>query len=389
MTIGILTFWETLDNYGQVLQGFALQTYLRSIGHDAFIIRYDHDEIFRKKNVKLRYLKKFLKALIIYPAIHYLSHYNERKAYQKRIEYNKKQNIQRNFDEFREKYFKFSTKLYLTLNELQGEPPMADVYIAGSDQIWGWSLKKYNNRVFFLDFGVDTIKRIAYAPSFAMDKYPDEYKSELSDLLKRFDAISVREKTGVVICNTVGVEAKWVCDPTMLLYKQSYEQLLLKKQNRPYIFIYSINIEKKEEIFWDGIKSVASKNKLEIKVTTSSGHIAANELFDDVTYDYSTVEGWLSDIYYSEYIVTTSFHGVSLCILLNKKFAFVPLRGKYSKGNNRVLDLLDRLCLTNQVVDNVDDINKIFNYEVNWDVINKQLDIFRKMSQNYLNCNLC
>lgn len=385
MKIGVITFWETSDNYGQILQGYALQTYLRSMGHDVFIIRYDHDGKYRRPIwYKKKCISKILKLLMVYPAIYHLIHRKKNVAIKQRLAYNAQQNKLRKFDDFRNTYFQFSGLLYLTLKELQQNPPKADLYIAGSDQIWGWSLKKYDNRAFFLDFGSNFVKRVAYAPSFAMEHYPDRYKSKLVSLLKRFEAISVREITGVSICKSVAIDAKWVCDPTMLLARRDYEQLIRKRQNSSFIFIYSININQKEEMYWDEIREVADEKGLSIKVTTSSGHIPANELFEDVVYDYSTVEGWLSNIYNSEFVVTTSFHGVSLSILLNKKFAFIPLHGEYAKGNNRVFDLLNLLSLKKQIADSKNCIKRIYMEDIDWKDVNQRLDLFRKVSQDYL-----
>lgn len=388
MKIAILTFWETTDNYGQVLQGYALQTYLRSLGHSAFVIRYDHDGKFRKGKVTRNRIKKIVKLITVYPVIQYLLCRKEQKALKKRLKYNQSRNVQRNFDEFRRRYYEYSPVLYHSLRELQDNSPTADIYIVGSDQVWGWSLEKYDNRVFFLDFGSDTMKRVAYAPSFAMEKYFEKYKPELHELLEKFNAISVRERTGVDICKSVGFDAEWVCDPTMLLESKDYMHFLSKKQEAASLFMYSINIEKKEDIFWDEIQAIASNNGLKIIVTTSSGHIPANELFEGVFYDYSTVEGWLSNIFNSKFVVTTSFHGVSLCILLNKEFAFVPLSGKYAKGNNRVTDLLKLLELENHIVNNENPICSIFCRTTDWENTNKLMNEFRKKSQTFLISNL-
>lgn len=385
MKIGILTFWETLDNYGQVLQGYALQKYLHSLGHEVFFIRYDHDGKFKRtKKKKCSMFVKFLKLLMIYPVILYIFHYKKKKEYRERIVYNQKMNIQRCFDKFRDKYFKYSPELYLTLGELQKNPPKADTYIVGSDQVWGWTLKHYDNRAFFLDFGPDSVKRIAYAPSFAMEDYPMEQKSVLAQLLKHFNAISVREKTGVAICNSVGYDAKWVCDPTMLLEENDYSNLISQSEKEPYIFIYSLNISMKEEIAWSQIESLASDNHFRIVVTVSSGYIPAYELFDNVEYDYATIEQWLSNIYNSQFVVTTSFHGVSLCVILNKNFAFVPLKGKYAKGNNRVTDLLEILELTDHIVGEGNSIRSIYNRSTDWVRTNLLLEEFRILSQGYL-----
>ena len=389
MEIGILTFWETQDNYGQILQGYALQTYLKAQGHDVYVIRYDHDGRFRRaKKEKYSKIGKFLKALMIYPAISYLINFKKKKVLRERLAYNNRINVRRKFDQFRDTYFNYSKYLYYSLQELQKTPPKADIYIAGSDQIWGWTLKKHNNRAFFLDFGLVETKRISYAPSFAMEVYPTDQIKMLTKQLSRFDAISVREKTGVKICNSVGFTAEWVCDPTMLLMSDDYRKLFSLKSIKPYIFIYSLNISNKEDIYWSQIKKLSETTNTQIKVTVSSGHIPANELFEGVVYDYSTPECWLSNIANAEFVITTSFHGVVFCIIFNKKFAFVPLKGKYSKGNNRVIDLLELLELRNNIIGEGNNLQSIIKSTVNWERTNQLLDAFRLKSQIFINSNI-
>ena len=170
----------------------------------------------------------------------------------------------------------------------------------------------------------------------------------------------------------------------MLLEENDYSNLISQSEKEPYIFIYSLNISMKEEIAWSQIESLASDNHFRIVVTVSSGYIPAYELFDNVEYDYATIEQWLSNIYNSQFVVTTSFHGVSLCVILNKNFAFVPLKGKYAKGNNRVTDLLEILELTDHIVGEGNSIRSIYNRSTDWVRTNLLLEEFRILSQGYL-----
>lgn len=385
MKIGIITFWQTKDNYGQVLQGYALQTYLRKLGHDPFVIRYNHDG--RNKYKKYKILRKLTKILLIFPVVKYLINRKNLRKLNSLIEYNNKKNEQRKFDKFRKKYFYYSDRVYNSLSELKKFYPAADVLIAGSDQIWGrsWLLNNKENRAFFLDFGSNNIQRIAYAPSFGMIEYPDSCKKELSRQLAKFSAISTREQAGVKICSVAGYNAEWVCDPTLLLYHKDYFSLFHIRNTRSNkIFIYCLNIQKKEEIFWDEITTLAKKNDLDIKVTIGSGYIPAYELFENTDYDYSTIEGWLHNIHNAEFIVTTSFHGIMFCILFHKNFAFVPLRGKYSTGNNRVEEILDLIGMKNHIVNNGEDIDNVFHLKIDWEKIDEIIGEFREKSQRFL-----
>lgn len=388
MKIGIVTFWETSDNYGQVLQGFALQTFLNSLGHESYIIRYDHNG--RDKYKKHKTLRRICKVLLVWPLLKYLKERRQVEKDRALTEYSQKRNEERRFDDFRNRHFQYSDVIYRSLEELQKNPPKADAYIAGSDQIWGksWLLDKRENEALFLNFGPETTRRIAYAPSFSMLEYPGKCRKALKRQLARFDALSVRESTGVAICESVGFHAEWVCDPTFLLQAIVYEKLLSSKPQKPFLYVYCLNIKSEKEIGWDSITLLSKKKNLDVRVTVASGYFGALELFNNVDYDYATVEGWLANVKYAEIVFTTSFHGVVFCILFHKKFVFYPLNGTYSAGNDRVLGLLERLGLSSQVYHGADSIDSIYNNEINWDKVEEEIDEFRNSSKQYLIDNL-
>ncbi|MFK2288555.1 polysaccharide pyruvyl transferase family protein [Bacteroides fragilis] len=96
--------------------------------------------------------------------------------------------IDRKFNEFKAEYLNSTPTIYHTLKELQANPPEADIYICGSDQIW-YSIDDYHVykniiRAYFLDFGNTNVKRIAYAPSFGRTDFPQGYCNFIKPLLK-------------------------------------------------------------------------------------------------------------------------------------------------------------------------------------------------------------
>ena len=147
MQIGIVTFWNSTDNYGQILQYFALQAYLSSIGHEPFLIRYLPPSVAPTnearpfltqigKLFKAQYLKYFFINIwkkIYFPIVN-------------RFIVNHNQN--RNFQYFRENYFIVS-EIY-SYDNLKSNPPKADVYACGSDQIWSGA---GSDDIYFLNFG--------------------------------------------------------------------------------------------------------------------------------------------------------------------------------------------------------------------------------------------
>jgi hypothetical protein len=125
MKIGIMTFWRSEDNYGQLLQCYALQKYLRDAGHDAYLIRYDS----KNDYIKLSVWKKAIKGLNPVKSFGYISS-------KIRAPLIKKLNAERKFLDFRNIYIKQSKSIYHSYKELVENPPEADMYITGSDQVW-------------------------------------------------------------------------------------------------------------------------------------------------------------------------------------------------------------------------------------------------------------
>ena len=383
MKIGIITLWQSNDNYGQQLQCWALQQELIKLGHEPYLIRYDLEHKF-SKSIKPSIFKKLLKLLLIYPIVPFFMRKIKGKKEQKLGTYNALRNVERNFVNFRKDNIIMSNQVYTSLQNLKETPPKADAYIVGSDQVWAFLLDNLENRAMFLDFGEKTTKRIAYAPSFSMPSYPDRLKSLLKNNLERFDFLSVREQTGVKICNELGFQSQTVLDPTLLLEKDSYATISSSESIGNYIYLYYLNIKDAEEVQWYRLKQFAKKSKLKIIATPASGYIQGRELFDNVEYRYATIPQWINLINGARLVVTTSFHGVVFCILHHTSFVYFPLKGKFSKGNNRVLDLLKDLNLSDCIMKDGETFATIMKKEINCNTIDVLLNKFRKHSEDFL-----
>lgn len=364
MKIGVVTFWQGNDNYGMILQCWALQTYLKKLGHDPYAIRYNPIGCTPKRWLKLAI--KHVRCLIS-PAYRNFVYQEELLLQEK-----ESHDPERKFEEFRRQYLTFSDLEYHYVEKLRIFPPKADCYICGSDQIWAGSLKSRNTWGYYLDFGPNSTKRIAYAPSFGHNLNTTDSIKLLGKALSRFDTISCREWNGVELCKEYGYDATKVEDPTLLLSAEDYAPIMSENLYDNYIFIYSLNIERPEDIYWDELKKAYPNHK--IVVTPSSGYIPGREIFgDEVEYKYATPGEWLSLIAYSDLVVTSSFHGVVFSIIMNKKFAFIPLGGKYAKTNNRVLDLLRSLKLIQYVGEGDMVYSRLISANFEWGDVNRQL----------------
>lgn len=338
MKIGILTFWWSEDNYGQQLQAYALQRYLRDAGHDAFLIRYNLLGDLPKNNP----IKKIYKAFNPVKLVRFFI--NLRNKAKLKTEYNEHS---RHFDEFRSKYINMSEHVYNNFSELQQNPPEADIYIVGSDQVWnpaccgGNTLEqaKLPLHAYFLNFGKESIKRMSYAASWGIKDLDESFVTEITPMLKRFNAITVREKTGTELCAKCGrSDAKWVCDPTLLLNAEEYRSLYksenITQRQKPYLVFYYLNNGKFNA---QSVYDFATSKGLDVVYITGNGVV------DKFEKTYATVPEWLSLIDNAQYVITNSFHCCVFSILFHKQFASIKLQGQNAGMNERLTSLFE-LC---------------------------------------------
>jgi len=355
MKIGIMTFWNAEDNYGQILQCYALQKYLINLGHDAYLIKYDRHGESQKKMIqggfKLKYLNiiKIIKIIILKIKI-YLA---------------KRKNKMRKFHEFKEKYIKQTDITYL-YKDLKLKPPDADAYIVGSDQVWNFSNDELQNarsnlHAFFLDFGKNNIQRLSYAASFCSKVLPKEFINEITPLLQRFNYVSVREQEGLEICRQCSISnAELVIDPTFLLKAEEYRSLYLNENvkipNRPYILLYILGYSINTKV----IKNIIKYAKLlNLQIIYITGHYRFDKYYR--YYYYATIPEWLGLIDNAEIVITNSFHGCAFSLIFNKKFAVIPFNKKLEDQNSRFNSL-----------------SELFQYKINY-ITENNYDIISKL----------
>lgn len=334
MKIGILTFWNSPDNYGQILQCYALQKHLRNQGHDAYLIRY------APKAIGIR--AKLRRALS--PAVLW-AYLKSRKAARASSAFQGEH--PRRFPEFLETHVKMSAAIYHSLSELKNDAPDADAYIVGSDQVWnpGIGLNDFG-KAWFLEFGNEHVKRISYAASFGMKTMSDEYESFFAPFLKKFTAVSVRESEGVGFCRRMGRgDAIHVCDPTLLLNREDYLNLLPEQAE-------SSSPRKRSLVCYmlghacafpqEAVDDFVKKNDLNVRYVPAQG---AEKLNYYSQFETPSVQEWLGLYRDAEYVVTNSFHGTVFAVIMHKKFIALPLAGKSGKMNGRLENLLKILGL--------------------------------------------
>lgn len=330
LRIGILTFWWSQDNYGQLLQCYALQKFLRDAGHDAFLIRYVPTNDYVKTPLLIRCLKALNPIL--------LCRYMRRKIDVRKLQEESRLHS-RHFDDFRSKYIIQSKRFYSSYEQLKESPPDADCYIVGSDQVWNFSF--YRNaaqcrnlvHAYFLDFGKPETKRAAYAASWCCTDLRPDIAGEIRPLLAKFSYVSVREKNGVGLCRKCGCEkAEVVPDPTLLLraeeYRKIYRENEVRKHGRPFVLLYMLGNECDFDI--RRVYDFARSRNLDAVYVTGNSKIDRHEKM------FATIPEWLSLVDSAEYVVTNSFHCCVFSAIFHKQFGIVPLSGKDEGMNTRM-----------------------------------------------------
>lgn len=334
MKIGVITYWNSKDNYGQLLQCYALQQYLLSLNHEPFLIRY----VENPKTDLVKFKWSNLAAYIIkFPCYvrWFLSERNKRydkKRYQEQTDFEK-----RNFSKFLMERIKI-TDIYTT-ERLKSNPPYADAYICGSDQIWGG-----NDDVYFLSFAPDSALKIAYAPSMGGVSYSEGTRERLKKYLDRFNLIGMREQSGVDECTRMGYNnTVKVIDPTLLLQASEYKDIAQNPSiNKPYAFVYllgnSIGFSIKQ------IERYVNSQKLEMVYVASQGR------YDEHTKIDPTIEEWLGWVSNAELVITNSFHCIVFSLLFHRNFISIPLIGRYARMNTRIEELLSECGLGHRII---------------------------------------
>mgnify|MGYP003263350715 CR=1 FL=1 len=362
MRIAILTL-PLHTNYGGILQCYALQTVLQRMGHKVRVLvkpQYGHSYyIIYPLAICKRIIKRYIfgKKVDIWLAPHEIAG--------------------QHIDRFIKRYI----RQYKCRNWNSELVQRLDAIVVGSDQVWRPAYSQPIEQA-FLSFLEDTqIKRVAYAASFGVDicEYTKEQLEICSFLLKKFDAVSVREASGVNLCRRYfGVEALQMLDPTLLLSADDYRALIRKAHTEPSkgnMLVYILDKTPEKE-FW--VEKIARDKGLIPFWLDSS-----NERTDNLPLEKQIkmpVEQWLKSFDDAEFVFTDSFHGCIFSIIFRRQFlAF----GNQERGLSRFHSLLDLFSLNERLIISSDDY--LPNYSViDFDEVYKKLDQLKIRANEFL-----
>lgn len=364
MNIGIITFHRA-ENFGAVLQAYALQTYLSSLGHEVKIVDYRCVAIEQMYDVINPRILGSRKNVLISARLYLERFGNLKERYVKKAR----------FEDFRNKYLCLTESVAMVCEDMG-----FDVYITGSDQVWNLHLTHGLDEAYFLSFPMKVkAKKIAYAASSEDDPKGLLWKNKdvISDMLNDFASISVREEfLKKDIARYVDKPIHVCVDPTLLLNREAYYQVLkVPEVAEKYILIYHMTPTGEGVSLANRISQTYGYRVIEI----FGGYTKSK---DDGRYKCdlgpSEILGYISR---AEVVITTSFHGLALSLIFNKAFWIMAHSGNYRQRN-----LLSLLGLENRLVYNAAECD--IDAKIDYTKVNTQLSIAVEESKQFLNNSL-
>ncbi len=353
---------HTVSNYGSVLQTYATQTALENLGYDAVCINY-----WRTDELPQNQAKTHLE----------MSRWNKNAA--TRLLYYITQKpvfdaAMKKFTEYRKNLLKLSDKEYNTIEQLAGNLPEADIFMTGSDQVWNTITGDKIDPAYFLSFVPDSKKKIAYAGSFGGKTVKDSDRDNISKWLSRYDAVTIREKSGVKLAENLGIQAEQVLDPTFLMKPGDWEKIIPKREKtEKYVLVYQLHPNKRFQTYAKAFSK--RKNMKLVRVNPYFHHIVKPGKFIFCP----PIEEFLWYIKNADYFLTDSFHGTAFAIGLNTQFVDV-LPNKYSERNRSILELAG---LENRILDSYDNLS-IADTPIDFSAVNPKIDSERERSLKIL-----
>ncbi len=364
MKVLIITLHRVF-NYGSVLQAYATQKVFEKAGCDVEIIDYITEQ---RTNKHLFFnVPPFIKNDLLHKSVYLVG---------KDISVLLKKAT---FGSFLRKNIRLS-KRYVTEDDLMKDPPVADVYVTGSDQTWNSQYNEGIDRGFFLAFAPEEKKKISFAASFGKSELNTEEAQITKQYLSKYHAISVREDTAQGIVKTMGLSAMCMIDPTLQLTKEEWGEIaserLIKEKYLVLMLLYN-----EDNGATELARKIASQKGL--KLVKISWELKRPVLVDKLM-THRSPQDFLSLFYHADFIVTNSFHGTAFSINLEKQFLVVP-RNEF---NSRIESLLRLTGLERRLVSNDCEPMTAVEELIDYTPVNEVLQQERKRAMDFIKNNI-
>ena len=359
MRIGVVTFYG-VNNYGAMLQAYALQSFLELRGHE--VVQINNKLSVNSECVSLWNL---LYARSLKTWVFKIKLWREGGRMWRRVTL---------------PFLRASlhgTNVRLKKGRLPPEL-MCDVYLVGSDQMWNVDFSARYKREVFLDFAPDHCKRLAYAVSMGGRIWDEKDWTTIAPLLKKFNALSVREDVDIKKIKKIAeVSAEWMPDPTLLHRADFYKKSLIREQEamtgHSFVFGYLF-----------GEREIGQFTKqIHTFLNTQSEFIMRIYPFINIV----KVEMWLKKISDSAFVITNSFHGVVFSLIFHRPFVVLLATGSEETKNIRIISLLKELELESRIFSRYDktQLAVVLNERIDWVAVDEKIAIWRTSANLFFN----
>lgn len=355
MKTAIVT-WITYRNFGTFLQAYALQQVIQGMGYEAWII--DDSRFLLKDKSSVRQFAYYIKQRILKSILLGNTKY---------------------YDNFRRNFLRVDS-VHSSFQQLNNQ---YDTFICGSDQIWSAHAKKISP-YFYLAFVASGKRCISYAPSTGTNEFSEAYCKTVKPWIERLDAISVRERSCAEMLRAfIEREVKVVLDPTLLLSKEQWLNLVTPVDDSDYILCYFLTPNR---WYMDYAQTYAKKvgKRLLIFATNDSYRNYGDRMLA------AGPQEFVSYIYYADRVFTDSFHGSIFSLLFEKEFVtFKRFEDNHPQNQNaRVKDLFNMLGILSRFIDQtqLDCIECL--PPLSFESINEKLNQKKRYSLDFLRTNL-
>lgn len=366
----IITTFFKAENYGAALQAYALEQILLQKGYDVEILNYRDEsiesvyKIFNCKNKSLYLVFRAYVGIVLL--------------------YQKKKKRKQKFLEFQREYLIIGDKEYRSVEDIKKDPPCADIYITGSDQVWNTSITKGLSDVYTLNFGFPQTKRIAYAASIGNNHINVEEQEMLKEKISNMDWISVREATAQNILVDLLPEkaVSIMLDPVLLRKSEEWNADIFaycsRNVNKKYILAYQVEENKEFEESVNALSKITGLGIIHFeKIKKYRNAICSS-------YTEGPLE-FINLIKNAEYVITASFHGTAFSVVFQKKFWVFP----HQFTGSRATDLLHTLEIPERAVYTQEEfLAHNYDKEIDYQKVNGILERERKRSLEWLDTAL-
>ena len=345
-------------NYGSLLQAIATQRVIMNLGHECRIINYIPKcetgvrmaitQLEQKTKWRRNPIKKAIYLMVAEPETLLMD---------------------RKFLAMRKKYLLMGPCCATTgeLKKLYAEKK-DEVFLTGSDQVWGPISTGHYDPTYFLDFVPKSSRKLAFAASFGKAIFDEQTLKEYGVLLKKYDSLAVRENVAVELLKKMDISAKQVLDPTLLMDADAWSEYVkpMKKPEK-YVLVYQIHANSDLDHY-----AVKFAEKAELPLLRVSPLLHQAKRSGKFVY-CPDISGFLDLVKNAAYMVTDSFHGTAFAINFNTQFVEVLPNTGTSSRNQSILELTG---LTDRIVRDLNDFSYI-DQEIDFKEANEKIGTSR------------